>query len=196
MLSLEFLVRYNKISELFHSWLWNLGNYLIAGDIQIGPRLFRDNLVDSIQLKPIWILEIFSILYLIFLQFMYLRHFNLVKQTSMLSNGWELSNFFNEWSYWVVFLFLWILIDCLLFVWCSEFSDIFDMEHFKRVLADDVRIVSSLPSTHLMSRPVEEKRTPLHVSPRWIRQRYLSRVRIISIFVIWVSQFIHRLPAC
>ncbi|KAK9282591.1 hypothetical protein L1049_010808 [Liquidambar formosana] len=58
----------------------------------------------------------------------------------------------------------------------SEFSDIFDMEHFKRELANDVRIVSSLPSTHLMSRPVEEKRTPLHVSPRWIRQRYLSRL--------------------
>ncbi|XP_059651812.1 O-fucosyltransferase 20-like [Cornus florida] len=59
----------------------------------------------------------------------------------------------------------------------SEFSDIFDMEHFKRVLANDVRIVSSLPSTHLMSRPVEEKRTPLHVSPQWIRARYLRRLR-------------------
>ncbi|XP_026414468.1 O-fucosyltransferase 20-like [Papaver somniferum] len=58
----------------------------------------------------------------------------------------------------------------------SEFSDIFDLEHFKKVLADDVRIVSSLPSTHLMSRPVEEKRTPLHVSPQWIRARYLKRM--------------------
>lgn len=59
----------------------------------------------------------------------------------------------------------------------SEFSDIFDLEHFKAVLANHVRVVSSLPSTHLMSRPVEEKRTPPHVSPRWIRQRYLSRLR-------------------
>ncbi|MCL7036366.1 hypothetical protein MKW94_023446 [Papaver nudicaule] len=58
----------------------------------------------------------------------------------------------------------------------SEFSDIFDLEHFKKVLADDVRIVSSLPSTHMMSRPVEEKRTPLHVSPQWIRARYLKRL--------------------
>ncbi|XP_008812582.1 O-fucosyltransferase 20-like [Phoenix dactylifera] len=58
----------------------------------------------------------------------------------------------------------------------SEFSDIFDLEHFKRVLADDVRVVSSLPSTHIMTRPVEEKRTPLHVSPRWIRSRYLKRL--------------------
>uniref|UniRef100_A0A5B7A0Y0 O-fucosyltransferase family protein n=1 Tax=Davidia involucrata TaxID=16924 RepID=A0A5B7A0Y0_DAVIN len=59
----------------------------------------------------------------------------------------------------------------------SEFSDIFDLDHFKRVLANDVRIVSSLPSTHLMSRPVEEKRTPLHVSPQWIRARYQRRLR-------------------
>ncbi|XXG64082.1 hypothetical protein AAC387_Pa05g2131 [Persea americana] len=58
----------------------------------------------------------------------------------------------------------------------SEFSDIFDLEHFKKTLAKDVRIVSSLPSTHLMSRPVEEKRTPLHVSPQWIRGRYLKRL--------------------
>ncbi|KAJ6829139.1 uncharacterized protein M6B38_360035 [Iris pallida] len=58
----------------------------------------------------------------------------------------------------------------------SEFADIFDLEHFKRVLTDDVRVVNSLPSTHLMSRPVEEKRTPLHVSPRWIRSRYLKRL--------------------
>ncbi|KAL1085640.1 hypothetical protein V6Z11_D08G063500 [Gossypium hirsutum] len=58
----------------------------------------------------------------------------------------------------------------------SEFSDIFDLGHFKRVLADDVRILSSLPSTHVMTRPVEEKRTPLHVSPQWIRSRYLKRI--------------------
>ncbi|XP_077211853.1 O-fucosyltransferase 20-like [Tasmannia lanceolata] len=58
----------------------------------------------------------------------------------------------------------------------SEFSDIFDLEHFKKTLANDVHIVSSLPSTHLMTRPVEEKRTPLHVSARWIRARYLKRL--------------------
>eukprot|EP01018_Ginkgo_biloba_P033148 Gb_23773 [translate_table: standard] len=58
----------------------------------------------------------------------------------------------------------------------SEFSDIFDAEHFKKTLRDDVRVVSSLPSTHLMSRPVEENSTPLHVSPRWIRSRYQRRI--------------------
>ncbi|XP_062174696.1 O-fucosyltransferase 20 [Alnus glutinosa] len=57
----------------------------------------------------------------------------------------------------------------------SEFADIFDLEHFKRVLANDVRIVSSLPSTHLMTRPVEGS-PPLHVSPQWIRARYLKRL--------------------
>ncbi|KAL9321882.1 hypothetical protein ACSQ67_009935 [Phaseolus vulgaris] len=43
----------------------------------------------------------------------------------------------------------------------SEFGDIFDLEHFKRVLADDVRVVSALPSTHLMTKPVEGS-PPLH----------------------------------
>lgn len=61
----------------------------------------------------------------------------------------------------------------------SEFSDIFDLDHFKKVIAKDVRIVSSLPSTHLMTRPVEEKMTPLHVSPQWIRSRYLRRVSFL-----------------
>ncbi|KAJ6691667.1 hypothetical protein OIU79_013634 [Salix purpurea] len=58
----------------------------------------------------------------------------------------------------------------------SEFSDIFDLENFKRVLANDVRIVSSLPSNHVTRRPVVESRTPLHVSPHWIRARYLKRL--------------------
>ncbi|KAL5549718.1 hypothetical protein UlMin_004949 [Ulmus minor] len=57
----------------------------------------------------------------------------------------------------------------------SEFSDIFDLEHFKKVLANDVHVVSSLPSTHIMSRPVLESRTPLHASPSWIRSRYRRR---------------------
>ncbi|KAL6513479.1 O-fucosyltransferase 20 [Orobanche gracilis] len=59
----------------------------------------------------------------------------------------------------------------------SEFADIFDLDHFKVVLSNDVRIVSSLPSTHLMTRPVEEKRTPLHVSPEWIRSHYTRKLR-------------------
>ncbi|XP_057454521.1 O-fucosyltransferase 20-like [Lotus japonicus] len=56
----------------------------------------------------------------------------------------------------------------------SEFGDIFDLEHFKSVLANDVRVVSALPSTHLMTKPVEGS-PPLHVTPSWIRSRYLRR---------------------
>ncbi|XP_057458210.1 O-fucosyltransferase 20 [Lotus japonicus] len=57
----------------------------------------------------------------------------------------------------------------------SEFADIFDLEHFRTVLANDVRVVSALPSTHLMTRPVEGS-PPLHVTPSWIRGRYLRRL--------------------
>ncbi|KAE9584912.1 hypothetical protein Lal_00024230 [Lupinus albus] len=57
----------------------------------------------------------------------------------------------------------------------SEFADIFDLEHFKRVLANDVLVVSALPSTHLMARKVEGS-PPLHVTPSWIRSRYLRRL--------------------
>lgn len=78
------------------------------------------------------------------------------------------------------------LFFCVLFYGCSEFSDIFDLEHFKNVLADDVHIVSSLPSTHLMTRPVEEKSPPHHVSPSWIRSRYLRKVRMIKRILLFV----------
>ncbi|CAK9148581.1 unnamed protein product [Ilex paraguariensis] len=66
----------------------------------------------------------------------------------------------------------------------SEFSDIFDLDHFKEVLANDVRVVSSLPSTHLMTRPVEEKQTPFHVTPQWIRAHYLRRHRRDGILLL------------
>ncbi|KAF3331274.1 GDP-fucose protein O-fucosyltransferase [Carex littledalei] len=57
----------------------------------------------------------------------------------------------------------------------SEFSDIFDLEQFKKVLGDDVQVVSSLPSTHIMARIVTDKQIPLLVSPQQIRSRYLKR---------------------
>ncbi|KAK4253660.1 hypothetical protein QN277_010307 [Acacia crassicarpa] len=57
----------------------------------------------------------------------------------------------------------------------SEFADIFDLEHFKSVLANDVRVVSALPSSHLTTKPVEGS-PPLHVTPRWIRARYHRRL--------------------
>ncbi|CAN8260081.1 unnamed protein product [Cochlearia groenlandica] len=57
----------------------------------------------------------------------------------------------------------------------SEFSDIFDLERFKSVLANDVKIVSMLPASKLMTRPSEEGGMPFHASPQWIRSHYLKR---------------------
>ncbi|KAK7861051.1 o-fucosyltransferase 20 [Quercus suber] len=65
-------------------------------------------------------------------------------------------------------------------IFSREFSDIFDLEHFKRVLTDDVRIVSALPSTHLMTKPVESSPLP-HATPQWIRGHYLRRGKLCSI---------------
>jgi hypothetical protein len=63
---------------------------------------------------------------------------------------------------------------------CSEFSDLFDVKHFKRTLQADVRVVSSLPSTHLMSRQTIETKIPYHVSPLWIRSRFFRQVRNLA----------------
>jgi len=66
--------------------------------------------------------------------------------------------------------------DDLLLCFLSEFSDLFDVEHFKKTLRSDVRIVSSLPSTHLMSRQTIENQIPWDVSPVWIRAKYFKQV--------------------
>ncbi|KAI3455004.1 hypothetical protein Pfo_011667 [Paulownia fortunei] len=58
----------------------------------------------------------------------------------------------------------------------SEFSDIFDLEHFKKTLQADVRVVLSLPSTHLVSQQSIENQIPFHVSPMWIRARFLHQL--------------------
>uniref|UniRef100_A0A1J3FIV1 O-fucosyltransferase family protein n=1 Tax=Noccaea caerulescens TaxID=107243 RepID=A0A1J3FIV1_NOCCA len=57
----------------------------------------------------------------------------------------------------------------------SEFSDIFDLEHFKNVLANDVKIVSLLPASKLMTRPSEDGGMAFNASPQWIRSHYLKR---------------------
>ncbi|KAL2932670.1 O-fucosyltransferase 20 [Bienertia sinuspersici] len=66
----------------------------------------------------------------------------------------------------------------------SEFSDIFDLEQFKRVLAHDVRILSSLPSTLLRTKPVEESQTPFHATPQWIRRHYHGRLRKYGVLLL------------
>lgn len=68
----------------------------------------------------------------------------------------------------IFFCFVWFLL--------SEFSDVFDVEHFKKTLRSDVRVVSSLPSTHLMSRQTIENQIPWDVSPVWIRAKFFKQV--------------------
>ncbi|XAR50312.1 hypothetical protein NMG60_11004599 [Bertholletia excelsa] len=58
----------------------------------------------------------------------------------------------------------------------SEFSDIFDVEHFKRTLKADVRVVSSLPSNRWVARQTVETQIPHHVPPVWIRARFLKKL--------------------
>ncbi|GAB4860473.1 O-fucosyltransferase 37 [Ancistrocladus abbreviatus] len=66
----------------------------------------------------------------------------------------------------------------------SEFSDIFDVEHFKKTLQADVRIVSSLPSTHLVSRQSVETQIPFDVSPLWIRTRFFKQLNEEGLLVL------------
>lgn len=70
-----------------------------------------------------------------------------------------------------------LLLKCSALYHCSEFSDLFDLEHFKKTLQADVRVVSSLPSTDLVSQQSIENQLPFHVSPVWIRTRFLHQVR-------------------
>ncbi|KAL6973072.1 hypothetical protein U1Q18_027246 [Sarracenia purpurea var. burkii] len=58
----------------------------------------------------------------------------------------------------------------------SKFADIFDIEHFKKTLQADVRVLTSPPSAHLVSRQIVETRIPRHVPPFWIRARFFKQV--------------------
>ncbi|KAJ9568383.1 hypothetical protein OSB04_004349 [Centaurea solstitialis] len=58
----------------------------------------------------------------------------------------------------------------------SEFSEIFDVEHFKKILKADIRVVSSLPSTHLVSWQLSENQIPHNVPPFWIRARFFKKL--------------------
>ncbi|KAK3040621.1 hypothetical protein RJ639_026942, partial [Escallonia herrerae] len=58
----------------------------------------------------------------------------------------------------------------------SDISDIFDIEHFKTTLRADVRVVSSLPCTHLVSTQTIDNQIPFDVSPLWIRARFFKQL--------------------
>ncbi|PWA51987.1 GDP-fucose protein O-fucosyltransferase [Artemisia annua] len=58
----------------------------------------------------------------------------------------------------------------------SEFSDIFDVQQFRETLKADIRVVSSLPSTHLVSWQTLENQIPHNVHPFWIRARFFKKL--------------------
>ncbi|MCD7451084.1 O-fucosyltransferase 37 [Datura stramonium] len=66
----------------------------------------------------------------------------------------------------------------------SEFSDIFDVEHFKKTLKADVRIVASLPSTHFVSKQTINRELPFHVSPLWLRARFLKQLNQEGLLIL------------
>ncbi|KAG6552735.1 hypothetical protein Mapa_005682 [Marchantia paleacea] len=66
----------------------------------------------------------------------------------------------------------------------SEFSDIFDVAHFKRTLKDDVLIVTNLPSTLIMSKPIEIRNTPFDSNPEWFRSHYATKFHKGSVLLL------------
>ncbi|XP_047329291.1 O-fucosyltransferase 37 [Impatiens glandulifera] len=66
----------------------------------------------------------------------------------------------------------------------SEFSDMFDVEHFKKTLQADVRIVSSLPSSHLVSKQTVITQIPYGVPPIWIRARFSKQLKEEGLLVL------------
>ncbi|KAF5194459.1 O-fucosyltransferase [Thalictrum thalictroides] len=66
----------------------------------------------------------------------------------------------------------------------SEFSEIFDSDHFRRTLQADVRIVSSLPSTHLVPKQSVERKIPHDISPEWIRARFFKQLNEEGVLIL------------
>ncbi|KAG1327043.1 O-fucosyltransferase 24 [Cocos nucifera] len=58
----------------------------------------------------------------------------------------------------------------------SEFGDIFDVQHFKQTLKDDVVVTSSLPSTHLRNRRVRSPVMPFNADEHWVRENYVHKL--------------------
>ncbi|KAL4324683.1 hypothetical protein GQ457_11G028640 [Hibiscus cannabinus] len=66
----------------------------------------------------------------------------------------------------------------------SEFPDIFDVEHFKKTLRADVRVVSSLPSSHLIAKQTIVTQMPYGVSPFWIRAKFFKQLNQEGVLVL------------
>uniref|UniRef100_A0A7N0VFE4 O-fucosyltransferase family protein n=1 Tax=Kalanchoe fedtschenkoi TaxID=63787 RepID=A0A7N0VFE4_KALFE len=67
----------------------------------------------------------------------------------------------------------------------SEFSDIFDVEHFKRTLRPDVRIVASHPYTYLSSHQGKGVELPRHVTtPHWIATKLSKQLNDVGVLML------------
>ncbi|XP_030492929.2 O-fucosyltransferase 37 [Cannabis sativa] len=66
----------------------------------------------------------------------------------------------------------------------SEFSDIFDVEHFKKTLQADVRVVSTIPSSHLMLRQPIHSKIPRDITPNWIHSRFFNQLNKDGLLIL------------
>ncbi|PIA50559.1 hypothetical protein AQUCO_01200027v1, partial [Aquilegia coerulea] len=66
----------------------------------------------------------------------------------------------------------------------SEFSDIFDIGHFKDTLKDDVRVVSTLPASHLRRRPMSISILPSEVDEGWIKNHLVGSLNKYGIVIL------------
>ncbi|KAF5195287.1 O-fucosyltransferase family protein, partial [Thalictrum thalictroides] len=65
-----------------------------------------------------------------------------------------------------------------------EFSDIFDVGHFKNILKDDVHVVSTLPASHLRRRPMSISSLPSEVDEGWIKNHLLGSLNKYGIVIL------------
>ncbi|KAG9439342.1 hypothetical protein H6P81_019507 [Aristolochia fimbriata] len=66
----------------------------------------------------------------------------------------------------------------------SEFSDIFDERIFKETLREEVRVVSSLPASHLRRRPAAPPPLPMNMDEEWVRVNLMERLNKDGILIL------------
>lgn len=86
------------------------------------------------------------------------------------------------------------IINFVIYVFCSSFADIFDVDHFINVLKDELRIVTELPTEYAWStrdyyatgiRATRIKTAPTHASAEWYVENVLP---VIHRFVAFLTQ--------
>ncbi|KMZ61114.1 Peptide-O-fucosyltransferase [Zostera marina] len=66
----------------------------------------------------------------------------------------------------------------------SEFTDIFDFEYFKKTLADDIRVVASLPWFHVTTNHIDGSQNEFNASPEWYRRKYLRKMNRFGVLLL------------